>query len=41
MKDNYLETKYIWFFGRRLIFRKDGNRWKYHGWYNPKLNKVV
>lgn len=30
------ETKYVWFFGRRLIFR-DG---KYHGWYNPRKKNI-
>lgn len=30
-------TVYVWFFGKRLIFR-DG---KYVGWYNPKLDKVL
>lgn len=36
-RENYLETKYVPFlFGIRFIFRKDGNRWKYHGWYKYK-----
>lgn len=30
------ETKYVWFFRRRLIFR-DG---KYHGWYNPRKKDI-
>ena len=30
------ETKYVWFFGKRLIFR-DG---KYHGWYNPRKKNI-
>lgn len=41
MKNDNLETKYIWFFGLRLIFRNDDGKWKYHGWYNPNLNKVI
>ena len=33
----YPKTRYIWFFGRRLIFR-DG---KFHGWYNHRVDTVV
>lgn len=29
--------KYIWFFGRRLIFEEG----RYVGWYDPRLKKVV
>lgn len=32
----YPYTKYIWCFGKRLIFR-DG---KYHGWYNPRKKDI-
>lgn len=40
---NFPETRYIPFFGRRLIFRKTGKNggWQYHGWYHPKLDKVL
>lgn len=33
-------TIYVWFFGKRLIFRKNLKR-PFCGWYDPNLSKVV
>lgn len=37
-EDNFriIAERYVWFFGKRLIFR-DG---KYHGWYNPRKKDI-
>lgn len=41
MKNNFLDTRYINFFGIRFVFCNDGNRWRYHGWYHKNLKEIV
>lgn len=37
------KTCYFSWKGKKYIFRKTGKHggWQYHGWYNPKLDRVL